>query len=82
MEAISRMTTKGQLTVPKSVREALGLEAGSAIVFRVEGQRAVMAQAPDLLDLAGSVNVPVERRGKAWSEIVATTHEARAQRRA
>ena len=28
MEAASRLTTKGQVTIPKAVREALGLDRG------------------------------------------------------
>src|SRR5436190_445421 len=50
MDAASRLTTKGQVTIPKAVREALGLTQGDAVVFRVEGQRAVLARTPDVLE--------------------------------
>ncbi len=42
--AIATMTSKGQLTVPKAVRDALGLHAGSEVRFEVdaEGGRSVM----------------------------------------
>jgi hypothetical protein len=33
----------------------LGLGEGGHLVFRVEGERAVLARTPDLLDLAGAV---------------------------
>jgi antitoxin PrlF len=36
------MTTKGQITVPKAVRDALGLEEGHQVVFVVEGERAYL----------------------------------------
>ncbi len=65
------MTTKGQLTVPKAVRDALGLETGDSIVFRVEGHRAVLVKQPDLLDLERAVRVPAGRRNSTWDEIVA-----------
>lgn len=52
------MTSKGQVTVPKVVRDALGIEAGDEVVFRVEDNRAVLARTPDFLDLAGSITVP------------------------
>ena len=38
MEA--KITSKGQVTLPKAVRDALGLKEGDEVVFRVEGKRA------------------------------------------
>ena len=78
MEALARMTSKGQITVPKAVRDALDLEPGDDVVFRVEKERAVLARTPDLLDLGGSIPVPPHRRGAAWEDVIATTGEARA----
>ncbi len=80
MEATARMTSKGQVTVPKAVRDALGLDEGDSVAFRVEGQRAVLARIPDLLDLAGSVPVPAARRGASWDEIRAHASKAAARR--
>lgn len=74
MEAMASMTSKGQVTVPKAVREALGLRAGDRVVFRVEGQRATLARTPDLLALAGSVPVPAGKRGTPWDEVLRQTH--------
>ena len=54
MEAAAKLTSKGQLTVPKAVRDALGLREGDEVVFRVEGNRAVLARTVDFLELAGS----------------------------
>lgn len=81
MDAAARLTSKGQLTVPKAVREALGLEDGDAVLFRVEGERAMLARTADLLDLAGTVDMPAELRGKQWSRIRERTHAVRAQKR-
>jgi AbrB family looped-hinge helix DNA binding protein len=69
MQAAARMTSKGQVTVPKAVRDALGLKAGDHVVFRVEGDRAEVRRTPDLLELAGSVPVPPELRGATWETI-------------
>ena len=44
MDVAARLTSKGQLTVPKSVREALGLREGDSVVFHLEGSRAVLAR--------------------------------------
>ena len=37
LEEHSTITAKGQTTIPKSVRQALGVEAGDQIAFRVDG---------------------------------------------
>ncbi|HEY6868364.1 MAG TPA: AbrB/MazE/SpoVT family DNA-binding domain-containing protein [Novosphingobium sp.] len=32
-----RLTVKGQVTIPKDIREALGLEAGQRVAFELDG---------------------------------------------
>lgn len=81
MDERARVTTKGQVTIPKRVRDALQIEAGDEIVFRVEGGRAIVARTPDFLALAGSVAVPAGRRGTAWDEVLRETRRARAAAR-
>jgi AbrB family looped-hinge helix DNA binding protein len=39
---VSKLTGKGQLTLPKSVRDRLKLEKGSCIAFYLENNRIVM----------------------------------------
>lgn len=68
MKTTAKVTAKGQVTIPKSVRDELGLHEGDSVVFRVEGHRAVIAASSDLLDLAGSVSVPAAKRGAPWGE--------------
>jgi len=80
MDVAARVTSKGQITIPKAVRDALGIAEGDEIVFRVEQHRAVLARTPDLLDLAGAVNVAPSRRGAAWDDIRAGTRRVRATR--
>lgn len=66
---MARMTTKGQVTVPKAVREALELGPGDRLHFRVHADRAVVAKVPDFLDLAGTVETPPEVRSLSWDEV-------------
>lgn len=82
MDVTAQLSSKGQLTVPKAVRDALGLAEGDKVVFRVEGGRALLARTPNLLDLAGSVHVPAQKRGTPWAEVRRRTREARAKTRA
>jgi antitoxin PrlF len=77
MDAAARLTSKGQVTIPKAVREALGLGEGDHLIFRVEGHRAVLARTADLLELAGGVEAPAERRGASWDKIRRRTRAAR-----
>lgn len=79
MDVTAQLSSKGQLTVPKAVREALDLVEGDQVVFRVEGRRAVLARTPKLLDLAGAVPVPAQKRGRPWTEVRRQTREARAK---
>ena len=81
MDIASRLSSKGQLTVPKPVRDALGLSEGDEVVFRVEGERATLARTPDLLELAGAVDVPTAKRGTPWKEVLASTRAERARQR-
>jgi AbrB family looped-hinge helix DNA binding protein len=41
MEA-SRITFKGQVTIPKKIRTALGIQAGDLVIFSVDGEKAVL----------------------------------------
>lgn len=81
MHARARLTSKGQITIPKSVRESLGLREGDEVIFRVEQARAVVAKTPDFLELAGTVPVPSDKRGTRWDEVLRRTRRDRAGRR-
>jgi len=78
VDAAAKVTSKGQVTVPKAVRDALGIKEGDEVVFRVEGNRAVLTRTPDFLGLAGSIRVPAAKRNVAWDEVVRRTRSARA----
>jgi antitoxin PrlF len=77
----AKITSKGQVTIPKSVRVALDLHEGDELLFRVERSRAVIGKTPDFLSLAGSVPVPAARRGTPWDDVLRTTRRERAERR-
>lgn len=81
MDVAARVTSKGQVTVPKAVRDALGIRAGDELLFRVKGQRAVLARTPDFLSLAGSVEVPADKRTAGWDEVLKRTRAARSAKR-
>jgi antitoxin PrlF len=78
MDAAAKLTSKGQVTVPKAVRDALGLKEGDKVIFRVEGNRAVLARTPGFLALAGTIRVPAAKRNVAWDEVIRRTRSERA----
>jgi AbrB family looped-hinge helix DNA binding protein len=59
---MAKITAKGQLTVPKEIRETLGVKPGDFFLFYIEEGKAVMYPVKgSLLDLRGSIkpkNVP------------------------
>jgi AbrB family looped-hinge helix DNA binding protein len=93
MDASAIVTSKGQVTIPARIREALGIRRGARLVFHVEGDHIVIEEPVsgrrvsvkryrDFLDHAGSVPVPAELRGASWSEIRRQARDQRASRRA
>lgn len=51
----STITAKGQTTVPKSVRQALGVDYGGRIAFVVDDQRRVYLQKAEIEEIADPV---------------------------
>ncbi len=69
----AKLTSKGQITIPKEVREALGLRTGDRLAFRLQqdGTVVVEAETVDLMSLRGAVRTAV--RGvtvEAMKEVV------------
>ena len=74
MDVVATITSKGQVTIPKAVRDALAINPGDKILFRVDGNRAVLARTPNFLELAGTIRVPADKRNTSWDEILRVTH--------
>lgn len=60
---MAKLTSKGQLTLPKQVREHLGLSAGDKVEFRLEdqGSARVLPATRKALDLLGILSPPGKR---------------------
>lgn len=61
------ITSKGQLTLPKAVRERLGLLAGDMLLFEIEGDslRLRLLKQKPLKELRGSLPAKRPHPGKA-----------------
>lgn len=82
MDVSATVTAKGQVTIPKQVRDELGLRDGDRVLFRVIEGRALLARTADLLDLAGVVPVPADARDLSWEQIRDRAQRSQAARSA
>jgi antitoxin PrlF len=80
MEVAAKLSSKGQITVPKAVRDALDLREGDHVVFRLADGHAVLSRTANFLELAGSIAVPAARRGTSWDDVRRATRTDRATR--
>jgi AbrB family looped-hinge helix DNA binding protein len=64
MDITAKVSTRGQVTIPKKVRDAIGIAAGDEVVFRIDEPRAVLARAEHLLtmDAVPAVLPPTKRK--------------------
>lgn len=78
--ARATLTSKGQITIPKEVRERLGVEAGDRLEF-IEQERGVyrvLAATRDVRQLKGMV--PKPRRPVTVEEMHAAIRRSRARK--
>jgi AbrB family looped-hinge helix DNA binding protein len=69
VEAVrARITSKGQVTLPKAVRDALGLEQGSVVEFDVRDGEAVMRPAGTGF-LARYGSVASRQQPEDWTQV-------------
>ena len=53
MTALAKVTSKGQITLPKEVRDLLHIQTGSIVVFEKENEKLVVKAARTLQDFRG-----------------------------
>lgn len=70
MGAFTTMTTKGQLTIPKDVRDALNVDAGTRFyVTERNGQVVALPKNKRIADLAGFLGSPPAGAGASLEDI-------------
>jgi AbrB family looped-hinge helix DNA binding protein len=80
--ATATMTSKGQMTVPKSIRERLRIGAGDRIQFVVneQGEVVVRPARGDVTSLRGLLAVPRSRKAvsvEAMNDAILASHSSR-----
>ena len=71
----SRLTQKGQVTIPAEIREQLGLKPHDRVRFAVEDGTVVLRPAPSAL-LQGYGAVTPHQRPENWPEVRASVEAA------
>ena len=63
MTALAKVTSKGQITLPKEVRDLLHIQTGSIVVFEKEDEKLVVKTAKTLQDFKGVLKDRQRRAG-------------------
>jgi AbrB family looped-hinge helix DNA binding protein len=66
---IARVTSKGQVTIPKDIREALDIRDGDAVEFWIRGDELRVERIKRVNELHTSVTTPDHAKGMTWKEI-------------
>ncbi len=77
MEQRARVTSKGQVTVPKAVRRAMGLKEGDDLVFEMEDGDVRLRVERKPVSFADYVGVLREGKGMSWDEVNAHVRDLR-----
>ena len=61
----AKITFKGQITIPKEIRNALAIKEGDSVIFMVEGDHAILKpiKRKSLLDFYGTLPATRPYRG-------------------
>lgn len=70
------VTSKGQITIPRDIREAVGLTPGDRVTFQMDEQyRVVMKKTPEVLSLAGMLRSYGKGRVLSQEDIQQAIHQ-------
>jgi len=74
------VTKKGQITIPKPIRDRLGLKEGDKVIAKFCENEVYIRKITSIFDLEGSVRVPEKVKKLGWKEIEKKAHENMAKR--
>jgi AbrB family looped-hinge helix DNA binding protein len=77
VEQKARITSKGQVTIPKDVREALGLREGDSLLFEVEGEKVTVSVVRKPVSFADYAGAWREGKGMSREEVNAYVRDLR-----
>jgi len=75
----TKITRKGQVTIPKEIREKLSLKESDILIVSNKNNMIIMEKMTPFLELKGSVKVPDEIKNLSWKEIEERASQSMAQ---
>ena len=76
----STVTSKGQTTIPETIRRALGIKAGDKLEYTVEGESATIRVYPGVRSLKGAL-ASKKGAGMSFAQIREAAADAAAEER-
>jgi len=70
----AKVYNKGQITIPKAVREAAGIGIGDRVVVEARGDEVIVRQARGVLEFEPPERAPKDR---PWSEVLQDARDDR-----
>lgn len=74
MHANAKISSKGQITIPAEIREALGVEKGDVLVFETTADYVTVRRQPalqEIIDEVSRVSSPIPISDKSDDELIA-----------
>ena len=75
----TKITRKGQVTIPKEIRDRLFLKESDILIVSNENNKVVMEKMSPFFELKGSVKVPDKIKNLSWKEIEERAGQSMAQ---
>lgn len=77
---LSTVTSKGQVTIPKEIRDLLHIRTNDKVDFVLDGEKVVMVPVKTLLDLRGAIRATgkgdfVQERARAKAAVAKRVRE-------
>lgn len=77
----TQLTVKGQVTIPKEVRDALRIGAGDKVYFVADGERAIMVPLKsDIWSVRGALKKYAKGKALDWEAVRKEVRQWRSQR--
>ena len=65
----TKITRKGQVTIPKEIRDMLALNESDNLEVRIEGNSVVMEKLETFESLRGSIKMPQKYKNMSWEKL-------------
>ncbi|MHB1375918.1 MAG: AbrB/MazE/SpoVT family DNA-binding domain-containing protein [Candidatus Humimicrobiaceae bacterium] len=75
----TKITRKGQVTIPKEIRDRLALKESDNLQVSIEGNSVVMEKLETFESLRGSVKMPQKYKNMSWEKLEKHAQEEHAK---